>query len=659
MCFLCNATQTFDPLRHGEDSGQDFATISEGSDALASTATSYSISVGDTFTGTRSSAGDDDWVAVTLTAGETYIFDLDGSGGGGGTLPDTDLYLYDASGNQLAYDDYSGENVDAELTFEATYTGTYYIGVSSYSSSNTGSYTLTVDQDGQTSLDEMADFLTDGYWESTFRSGRSFDTSGSNQITVNITGLTAAGQQLARWAFEAWERVADLEFVETTSSSAKITFQDDDIGRAWADTITSGDTVVSSTVNVGTLWLAFDGTDIDTYSFQTYVHEIGHALGLGHQGAYNVTAAYGTDETFVNDSWQLSVMSYFSQSDNTATNASFGYLVSTMMADIVAIQNLYGAPDEDSETAGDTTWGANTTLTDSYLYDVFGALEGRSSSNLTGNDFALTIYDVSGTDTIDLSPNTTNDRIDLNDESFSDVAGRIGNLGIARDTVIENVIAGSGNDTITGNEVGNEIHAGNGTDIISGGAGDDTIFGGADALDLRDVVYGGAGNDSIDGGYGNDELRGDAGNDSIEGGFGSDTVIGGDGDDVLTGSALSDQVFGGAGSDFVNGGFGHDRVNGGGDADKFFHLGVANHGSDWIQDYDAAEGDVLVFGNNSATIDQFQINFAETENAGEAGVEEAFVIYRPTGQIMWALVDGAAQDEIILRINGTDYDLMA
>ncbi|WP_413081433.1 calcium-binding protein, partial [Tritonibacter mobilis] len=156
-----------------------------------------------------------------------------------------------------------------------------------------------------------------------------------------------------------------------------------------------------------------------------------------------------------------------------------------------------------------------------------------------------------------------------------------------------------------------------------------------------------------------DELRGDAGNDSIEGGFGSDTVIGGDGDDVLTGSSLSDQVFGGAGSDFVNGGFGHDRVNGGGDADKFFHLGVANHGSDWIQDYDAAEGDVLVFGNNSATIDQFQINFAETENAGEAGVEEAFVIYRPTGQIMWALVDGAAQDEIILRINGTDYDLMA
>ena len=70
------------------------------------------------------------------------------------------------------------------------------------------------------------------------------------------------------------------------------------------------------------------------------------------------------------------------------------------------------------------------------------------------------------------------------------------------------------------------------------------------------------------------------------------TVIGGVGDDVLTGSALSDEIFGGDGNDFVNGGFGHDRVNGGDDGDRFFHIGVADHGSDWIQDYDAAEGDV-------------------------------------------------------------------
>ncbi|SER10562.1 hypothetical protein SAMN04488043_1161, partial [Thalassovita gelatinovora] len=141
------------------------------------------------------------------------------------------------------------------------------------------------------------------------------------------------------------------------------------------------------------------------------------------------------------------------------------------------------------------------------------------------------------------------------------------------------------------------------------------------------------------------------------GGFGTDTVIGGAGDDVLTGQAWSDLIFGGDGDDFINGGFGYDRVNGGSGADRFYHLGVADHGSDWVQDYTAADGDVLVFGG-TASADQFQLNLTETANAGGAGVEEAFVIYRPTGQILWALVDGAAQDEITLMLNGVSHDLL-
>ena len=209
---------------------------------------------------------------------------------------------------------------------------------------------------------------------------------------------------------------------------------------------------------------------------------------------------------------------------------------------------------------------------------------------------------------------------------------------------------GTGNDTLRG---------GTGNDTLIGGDGDDVIIGGEGVDDLRDVVYAGEGNDRVDGGYGNDELRGDGGNDTVSGGFGTDTVIGMDGDDVLTGEAWSDILYGGAGNDYLNGGFGYDRMNGGADADRFFHLGIADHGSDWVQDYTAAEGDVLVFGRTSATADQFQVNFVETANAGVAGVAEAFVIYRPTGQIMWALVDGAAQTEINLVIAGVEYDLLA
>ncbi|MBE2274700.1 MAG: hypothetical protein IAE87_00180, partial [Rhodobacteraceae bacterium] len=199
-------------------------------------------------------------------------------------------------------------------------------------------------------------------------------------------------------------------------------------------------------------------------------------------------------------------------------------------------------------------------------------------------------------------------------------------------SVTGEVAGGAGNDTLRG---GNEVN------ILSGGSGDDFLFGGNSATDLRDELYGGDGRDWIDGGYGNDEIRGGSGDDTMSGDFGADTLIGNDGKDNLLGGALSDMLFGGAGSDTLNGGFGHDRLNGGAGADRFFHIGVAGHGSDWIQDYSGDARDILVCGLAGAMRSQFQVNIANTPGAGAAGVQEAFVIYRPTGQILWALVDGA------------------
>ncbi|MDO6799544.1 nidogen-like domain-containing protein [Shimia thalassica] len=228
----------------------------------------------------------------------------------------------------------------------------------------------------------------------------------------------------------------------------------------------------------------------------------------------------------------------------------------------------------------------------------------------------------------------------------------------------DSVFGGQGNDSIDGGDGDDVLDGGSGVDTIIGGRGNDTIADGGTDDDLYDVIYGGEGDDDIDGGFGNDSIRGDAGNDVIAGGFGADTVIGGTGNDTLTGSAYSDQLFGGDGDDFINGGWGHDRVNGGDGADRFFHIGIFDHGSDWIQDYDASEGDVLVFGIGSATPSQFQVNTTHTADSsgnrsGDDSIEEAFVIYRPTGQIMWALVDGAGQSEINLQIAGQVYDLLA
>jgi hypothetical protein len=217
----------------------------------------------------------------------------------------------------------------------------------------------------------------------------------------------------------------------------------------------------------------------------------------------------------------------------------------------------------------------------------------------------------------------------------------------------------AGNDRLLGGDGHDTLHGGDGADTLIGGAGDDLIFGGATDADLRDVIYGGEGNDTAYGGAGNDEIRGDEGNDLLFGDTGADTLIGGTGNDTLNGGALGDVLFGGDGDDFLNGGFGFDRLNGGAGADTFFHLGVADHGSDWIQDYSAAEGDVLQIGIAGARRDQFQINIANTPNAGAADVAEAFVIYRPTGQIIWALVDGAAQDSINILVGGEIFDLLA
>ena len=218
---------------------------------------------------------------------------------------------------------------------------------------------------------------------------------------------------------------------------------------------------------------------------------------------------------------------------------------------------------------------------------------------------------------------------------------------------------GPGDDLLQGDGGADTLYGGDGADTLVGGAGDDRLIAGDTEADLRDIVYGGTGHDVIDGGFGNDELRGDEGNDTLTGGSGVDTVLGGAGDDVLTGQAWSDVLMGGDGADFINGGFGHDRVNGGTGADQFYHLGVEGHGSDWIQDFSDAEGDVLVYGGGSATAADFQVNFTETASAGAAGVQEAFVIYRPTGQILWALVDGGAQDQIMMRLGGAEIDLLA
>src|SRR5215467_13691783 len=447
-----SATWAALPGGHGADAE------SSGSDTVAgSTGTSSTLSSGTSVRGFINSNGDQDWYAVTLTAGQTYTFAL--SGFGVGALSDSYLRLLNSSGTQVAFDDDNGPLANSLLTFTASTSGTYYISAQGYGTT-TGQYLLTMNN-GTTpytpvvSVSDIADYLTNSYWELNGGTAHHWNVT---TISYNVTGLSAARADLARLAFQEWSQVANLTFVETTGS-AQITLDDTQSG-AFASSNYSNGIISSATVNVDPTWYG-GSSAIDSYTLQTFIHEIGHALGLGHAGPYNGSATYGVDNTYADDTWQYTVMSYMAESN--FGGASYRFTMTPMMADILAIQNLYGAP---TTRAGDTVYGFGSTAGSMYDFSTYSTAP------------SLTIYDSGGTDTLNASGYSQNQVINLTGGSFSNVGGLVGNIGIYTTSVIENAIGGSGNDTITGNSVANALTGGGGNDALNGGAGDDTLDGG-------------------------------------------------------------------------------------------------------------------------------------------------------------------------------------
>lgn len=303
----------------------------------------------------------------------------------------------------------------------------------------------------------------------------------------NFGEFSAQQKAQAVLAMQSWADVANVTFTEGKGGDGHMTFGNYDVstgGAAFAYLPSGGSYDGQSWYLINNQYQVNKTPDNGNYGRQTLTHEIGHTLGLSHPGAYNAgngNPTYG-DAKYAEDTRGYSLMSYWSETNTEqdfSKDGSGAYASAPLMDDIVAVQKLYGA---NYETRADNTTYGFYSNTERDFYSATSA-----SSKLV-----FSVWDGGGDDTLNFSGFTQNQNINLNEGSFSDVGGLVGNVSIAYGVTVENAVGGSGNDLLIGNAKANSLFGGAGDDILYGGGGGDRLVGGEGA----DTFVFGAASDS-------------------------------------------------------------------------------------------------------------------------------------------------------------------
>jgi Ca2+-binding RTX toxin-like protein len=187
------------------------------------------------------------------------------------------------------------------------------------------------------------------------------------------------------------------------------------------------------------------------------------------------------------------------------------------------IENVTGGSGNDTLTGSATT----NTLDGQNGADVLSGLGGIDTATYATRTSAVTV-------TLDNAVNDGNSADGSADNVKSD---------------IENLIGGSGADTLTGSASANTLDGGNGADVLSGLGGIDTATYATRTTGVTVTINGVANDGNSSDGSTKDNVKADVEN-----------VIGGKGADSLTGSAANNRLTGGLGADSLSGLGGNDTL---------------------------------------------------------------------------------------------------